>query len=109
VMTDNRFGAVLGVVLAGLSFAAIYPLVVERIGVRFPYYHPGFFNGVFSFGLVGGLLAPAPAGYLAEHFGLGIVMLFPAAGTCMVLLLSVLIWAEASFGPASAQAEHNGF
>jgi fucose permease len=109
LMTDNRFGALLGVLLTGLSFAAIYPLVVERIGVRFPYYHPGFFNGVFSFGLVGGLLAPAHAGYLAERFGLGIVMLFPAAGTCMVLLLSILMWAEATFGPASAQAEHHGF
>ena len=106
VMTNNRFGAVLGVLLAGLSFAAIYPLVVERIGARYPYYHPGFFNGVFSFGLVGGLLAPAHAGYMADRFGLGVVMLFPMAGTCMVLLLSVLIWAEASLGPGSAKAKH---
>jgi hypothetical protein len=33
-------------------------------------------------------------------------MLLPAAGTCMVLFLSILMWAEASFGPASPQAEH---
>jgi fucose permease len=108
VMTNNRFGALLGVLLAGLGFAAIYPLVVERIGARFPSYHPGLFNGVFSFGLIGGMLAPAHAGYLADRFGIGITMLFPMAGTCMVLLLSVLIWVEARFGPASAQAKSHG-
>ena len=107
-MTNNRFGAVLGVLLAGSGFAAIYPLVVERIGARFPYYHPGLFNGIFSFALIGGLLAPAHAGYVAETFGIGVIMLFPMAGTCMVLLLLILIWVEARFGPASAQAKHHG-
>ena len=46
--TDNRFGAITGVLLVGLAFAPIYPLVVEKIGHRFPYYHPGFYNGIFS-------------------------------------------------------------
>ncbi|HET8546369.1 MAG TPA: MFS transporter, partial [Bryobacteraceae bacterium] len=30
VMTNNRFGAMLGVLLTGFSFAAIYPLLAER-------------------------------------------------------------------------------
>ena len=46
--TDNLFGAVFGTLLVGFGFAPIYPLVVEKIGVRFPHYHPGFFNGIFS-------------------------------------------------------------
>ena len=39
--TDNRFGAISGILLLGGAFAPIYPLVVEKIGHRFPYYHPG--------------------------------------------------------------------
>ncbi len=39
--TDNRSGAIIGILLVGGSFAPIYPLVVEKIGNRFPYYHPG--------------------------------------------------------------------
>ena len=58
--TNNGFGAATGALFVGAGFASIYPLVAEAIGRRFPYYHPGFFNGIFSFALVGGLLAPAP-------------------------------------------------
>ena len=62
--TNNSFGAVTGVLLLGAAFAPIYPLVVEKIGHRFPYYHPGFYNGIFSFAMVGGLLAPCMLGLL---------------------------------------------
>jgi fucose permease len=93
--TNNRFGAITGILLVGAGFATIYPLVAERIGTRFPYYHPGVFNGVFSFGLMGGLLAPATVGYLAEAFGISAVMGVPFLGTAMVSLLILLIWLDA--------------
>ena len=93
--TNNLFGAVTGILLLGGGFASIYPLVVEKIGHRFPYYHPGFFNGIFSFALVGGLVAPWLLGHLAEFFGVGIVMALPAAGSVLVLVLLLLIWLEA--------------
>ena len=57
--------------LLGAGYASVYPLVAEAIGRRFPYYHPGFFNGIFSFALVGGLLAPATLGYAASRLGRG--------------------------------------
>ena len=57
--TDNQFGAVSGILLLGGAFAPIYPLLVEKIGHRFPSFHPGFYNGIFSFAIAGGLLAPA--------------------------------------------------
>ena len=57
VFTNNAFGASAGVLMVGLGFASIYPLVVEKIGARFPYYHPGLFNGIFSIGLTGGGLS----------------------------------------------------
>ena len=69
--TDNGFGAATGVLFLGVGYASIYPLVSEAIGRRFPYYHPGFFNGIFSFALVGGLLAPATLGYAASLLGCG--------------------------------------
>jgi fucose permease len=69
--------------------------VVERIGNRFPDYHPGFYNGVFSFALLGGLLAPGMLGFFADTWGIGSVMFIPLLGTVMVFLLVVLLWAEA--------------
>ena len=64
----------------GAGYASIYPLVAEAIGRRFPYYHPGFFNGIFSLALVGGLLAPATLGYAAARWGVGVVIGIPLSG-----------------------------
>ena len=99
--TDNRFGATVGTILVGGGFASVYPWVVEKIGVRFPYYHPGFFNGIFSFALTGGMLAPWSVGLFAELWGIRVVMLLPLLGTLMVFILLMLIWAEAKFGSMS--------
>jgi len=94
-LTNNKFGAAIGVLLAGGGFASVYPLVAEKIGHRFPYYNPGFFSGIFSFALFGGLLAPATLGYAASEWGIGVVMALPLIGTCMVFALLLLIWLEA--------------
>jgi len=93
-LTDNRFGAGSGVLFVGGGFAVIYPLAVEMIGDRFPYYHPGVFNGIFSIALTGGLLAPATLGYFAKLWDIRVVMWLPLAGTFMVLILVLLIWLE---------------
>ncbi|HEV3331168.1 MAG TPA: MFS transporter [Bryobacteraceae bacterium] len=93
--TNNSFGATFGVLFIGGGYASIYPLVAEAIGRRFPYYHPGFFNGIFSVAMVGGLLAPATLGYAASDLGdVGVVIGIPLLGTCMVVLLLFLIWLE---------------
>jgi len=92
--TNNTFGAALGALLVGAGYASIYPLVAEAIGRRFPYYHPGFFNGIFSLALVGGLMAPATLGYVAGGLGVGVVMGVPLLGTFMVMALLSLIWLE---------------
>jgi MFS transporter, FHS family, glucose/mannose:H+ symporter len=93
--TDNRFGAVSGILLLGGAFAPIYPLLVEKIGKGFPYYHPGFYNGIFSFAMAGGLLAPCTLGYFATVWGIQVVMILPLAGSAVVFLLLVLISLEA--------------
>jgi fucose permease len=92
--TDNWFGAGTGVLFIGAGYASIYPLVAEAIGRRFPYYHPGFFNGIFSLALLGGLLAPAVLGYAAAWLGVGVVIGVPLVGTCVVVALLSLIWLE---------------
>ncbi len=92
--TNNWFGAANGAFFMGAGYASIYPLVAEAIGRRFPYYHPGFFNGIFSLALVGGLIAPATLGYAADQFGVGIVILIPLVGTLLVMTLLLLIWLE---------------
>lgn len=93
--TDNSFGAASGAAMVGCGFATIYPLLAEKIGRSFPYYNPAFFNGIFSFAITGGLLAPATLGYLASVAGIGAIMALPLLGTCMVVFLLMLIWLEA--------------
>jgi FHS family glucose/mannose:H+ symporter-like MFS transporter len=93
--TNNSFGAVTGVLLLGAAFAPIYPLVVEKIGHRFPYYHPGFYNGIFSFAMVGGLLAPCMLGYFVWLLDVRAVMGLPLVGSVIVFVLLALIWIEA--------------
>lgn len=92
--TDNRFGAGVAIALIGIGFASIYPLLASFIGRRFPYYHPGFFNGIFSFGLAGGMLTPWLLGEIAAHVGIWAIMSVPAMGTCMVVLLLGLVWLQ---------------
>ncbi|MGB9457684.1 MAG: MFS transporter [Bryobacteraceae bacterium] len=92
--TNNPFGAGGALFFLGAGYASIYPLVLEAIGRRFPYYHPGFFNGIFSVALFGGLLAPATLGYAAQYWGVGVVVGIPLLGTFMVIALLLLIWLE---------------
>jgi MFS transporter, FHS family, glucose/mannose:H+ symporter len=94
MFTANRFGATVGVLFCGAGFAAIYPLVVESIGRRFPYYHPGVFNSIFSIAIAGGLLSPWVVGMLADSLGAWVVMGLPVLGTLMVVILLLLIWLE---------------
>ena len=93
-VTNNRFGAMMAILLIGAGFAPIYPLVVERIGDRFPYYHPGFYNGIFSFAFFGGLLAPCILGWFAQIWSVQAVMVLPLFGTIMVLVLLIAIAVE---------------
>jgi FHS family glucose/mannose:H+ symporter-like MFS transporter len=101
IATDNQFGAVTGVLLLGGAFAPIYPLVVEKIGHRFPDYQPGIYNGIFSFAIAGGLLAPCALGYFAWQFGVRAVMWLPLAGSLIVFVLLVLAWLEARLHASS--------
>jgi FHS family glucose/mannose:H+ symporter-like MFS transporter len=88
----SRFGVVVGLLLTGVGFSAIYPLVAERIASRFSYYHPGYFNGIFTFALTGGILAPFALGHMAVETGLKLIPLAVMVGSCAVFGLVLLIW-----------------
>ncbi len=102
-VTNNRFGAITGVLLIGGAWAPIYPLVIEKIGSRFPSYRPGFFNGIFSIAFTGALLAPCSLGLFAELWGIRAVMALPVAGTILVLVLVLAIWLEARISGAQSR------
>ena len=93
--TDNLMGVVTGILFLGAGFALIYPLVMEKIGYRFPRFHPGVFNGIFSIGVVGGLLSPATIGVYAHFWGVGAAVTVPLLGSIMVFLLLLLLMLEA--------------
>jgi fucose permease len=86
-LTDNVFGATLGVLAVGFGFSVIFPLFVERIGMRFPSYQPGLYNGIFTLALTGGLLAPAMLAVVANYSGIQSVMLLPMFGSIVVFLM----------------------
>ncbi len=91
-VTNNRFGSVMAILFAGVGFAVVYPVLVEIVGDRFRYYHPVYFNGIFSLALTGGLLAPWVTGLVASGLGIGLAMLIPFAGTVVVSMLLLAIW-----------------
>lgn len=88
----TRFGTIAGILLTGAGFSAIYPLAAERIASRFSYYHPGYFNGIFTFAMMGGILAPFVLGHAAALSGLQVVPLAALLGSCAVFVLILLIW-----------------
>ena len=92
--TNNIPGAVAGILCAGAGFAAIFPLTMENIGRRFPYYHPVIYSGIFSFAFTGGMLAPWSLGFMAQWWGIGAMIVVPILGTGMVFLLLGLIVLE---------------
>jgi fucose permease len=100
--TNNLFGAGVGLLLIGGGFAAVYPLVLEKIGDRFPSYHPGFFNSIFSLALTGGLLAPWTASLSAHFWGIRTVMFLPLLGAIAVFILANSIWLYARMTGSSA-------
>ena len=84
-------GVVVGILFMGAGFSAIYPLAAERIATRFSYYHPGYFNGVFTFAMMGGVLAPFVLGHLAATTGLRIVPFAAMVQSCAVVVLILMI------------------
>ncbi len=85
----------MGILFLGAGFACVYPLVAQKMAHRFPAYNAGFYNGIFSFAVTGGFLAPWLLGYVAQAWGIGAIMMAPMLGICIVFVLVLLIMLEA--------------
>lgn len=92
--TTSLVVALIAALVIGAGFAPIYPLVAERLDDRFSY-HPGFYNGIFSIAITGGMSTPWLLGYVDSYWGTRYVMLLPAIGSIVVLVLVLLIMLEA--------------
>jgi fucose permease len=93
-IADSLMVAAIGVVIIGAGYAPIYPLIAERLDDRFSF-HPGFYNGAISIAITGAMSAPWLLGFVDAFLGMRYVMLLPAFGSIMVLLLSLLLMLEA--------------
>lgn len=100
-------GAVAGVLFLGAGLGAAYPFLIGMIGERFPYYHPGFFNGLFSFSLIGGMFVPWLIGQLADFSVIEWAIRVPALGAVLVYLLLSVILLEARAAKISKTASSN--
>jgi len=89
--SDTRGGVVVGILLMGAGFSAIYPLASERIATRFTGYHPGYFSGLFAFAMSGGIFAAFVLGHLAGMTGLRAIPLSAMIGSCVVFGLILVI------------------
>lgn len=89
---DTRGGVVIGILLMGFGFAAIYPLALERISTRFTGYHPGYFSNLFLCAMSGGMFAAFAIGHVAAWSGLRAIPVAAMLGSCTVFVLLLMIW-----------------
>src|SRR5262249_9551731 len=76
----GKGGAAVGTLCLAAGVGTLYSLALGMIGERFRYYHPGFFNGLLSLSLIGGMLAPWSAGLLASLWVIEWAVWIPALG-----------------------------
>ncbi|HEX4770189.1 MAG TPA: MFS transporter [Bryobacteraceae bacterium] len=104
--TTTFSGAYTAIVVIGLGFGPIYPLIVENLDSRFAY-HPGFYNGIFSIAVTGAMCAPWLLGYLCQFFGIQYVVLVPAIGSVFVCILALLLMLEAHLMREETPSDHS--
>ena len=83
--------AALGVVLAGLGFAGIFPTALGLAGARFEEYSGTVFGILFAIALTGGMTLPWVVGQLAQVHGLRLALILAAANSLMIFALQLLI------------------
>ncbi|HEY7307240.1 MAG TPA: MFS transporter [Bryobacteraceae bacterium] len=93
-LTGSFALACLAVVIIGCGFAPVYPIIAETLDERFSY-HPGFYNGTFSLAITGAMSSPWLLGYVEALLGARWVMLLPAVGSIVTVILALLIKLEA--------------
>ncbi len=84
-------GRAAGVVIAGLSFAAIFPTTLAIAGDRYARFAGSVFSVLFAVALLGGMTFPWAIGHLAKSAGVRAGLLLPILGAAMITFLAVWI------------------
>jgi FHS family glucose/mannose:H+ symporter-like MFS transporter len=84
-------GMATGVVITGLSFAAIYPTILAIAGDRYQRFAGTVFGALFAIALVGGFLAPSAVGLVGSRVSVHAGTAVPLVGTLMVTVLTLAV------------------
>lgn len=90
-LSQSVAGMAAGVVITGLSFAAIYPTVLAIAGDRYQRFAGTVFGALFAIALVGGFIAPSAVGVIGSRVNVHTGTLVPLVGTLMVALLTIAV------------------
>jgi MFS transporter, FHS family, glucose/mannose:H+ symporter len=86
------WSAVLGLVLVGIGFAAVFPVIFAHVGDAYSRLSGTAFSVVLVMALTGGMLYPYVTGIIANSFGLGVsFLLIPFSLVCSALLYSFVL------------------
>ncbi len=80
-----------GIAMAGLTFASIYPTMLAMAGDRYRSFAGTVFGLLFAVGLIGGMLFPWAIGHLSQSSGIRAGMAAPVFGATMICVLFLLI------------------
>lgn len=92
VMAPGIIGAILAVILVGLSFASIFPTTLGIAGGKFEAYSGTAFGILFAIALTGGMVLPWAVGQLAKVYGLRIALVLAAVNSLMIFFLQFVLW-----------------
>ncbi len=97
MLTNNRFGAGVGLLFVGGGFANVLPAIAQKMGSRLDSQSPARFERILLGGLTCGMLICWLLGYGVKHLGVRVVLVVPLVGACIAFILAALIWLEARF------------
>ena len=81
--------AVSGLILTGIGYAGVFPIILGRVGQKWPALSGTAFSLTLSIGLLGNILINYLLGYLSHLYDLGIL---PYLLMVCVLMVGVLAW-----------------
>lgn len=103
--SQSIFSIIVGVVLVGFSYAAIFPTTLAIAGDRYPRMAGTVFGVLFSIALMGGMSLPWAVGQASQQFGVRAGMVVPVLGAVGICCLSGLLLARESRPVESASSE----
>lgn len=90
-LSGSLTGRAAGVLLAGLSFAAIFPTTLAIAGDRYSRFAGSVFSVLFAVALLGGMSFPWAIGRMASMGDLQTGMFLPVLGAAMISFLAMVV------------------